>query len=104
MAKGRHEVRAARKRWPLIVGLVAGVLVLALGGVAYATFRYERANADRLLAGTTIGGVDVSGMTRAEATAAVRELARADLDREIVVVVDGPTDPGAPPAGRSRRP
>ena len=89
MAKGRHEVRAARKRWPLIVGLVAGVLVLALGGVAFATFRYEQANANRLLAGTTIGGVDVSGMTRAEATAAVRGLARADLDREIVVVVDG---------------
>jgi L,D-transpeptidase-like protein/putative peptidoglycan binding protein len=89
MAKGRHEVRAARKRWPLIVGLVAGVLVLALGGVAYATFRYEQANANLLLAGTTIGGVDVSGMTRAEATAAVRGLARADLDREIVVVVDG---------------
>ncbi len=89
MAKGRHEVRAARKRWPLIVGLVAGVLVLALGGVAFATFRYEQANANRLLAGTTIGGVDVSGMTRAEATAAVRGLARSDLDREIVVVVDG---------------
>ena len=89
MAKGRHEVRAARKRWPLIVGLVAGVLVLALGGVAFATFRYEQANANRLLAGTTIGGVDVSGMTRAEATAAVREIARTDLDREIVVVVDG---------------
>jgi lipoprotein-anchoring transpeptidase ErfK/SrfK len=89
MAKGRHEVRAARKPWPLIVGLVAGVLVLALGGVAFATFRYEQANANRLLAGTTIGGVDVSGMTRAEATAAVRERARTDLDREIVVVVDG---------------
>ena len=89
MAKGRHEVRAARKRWPLIVGLVAGVMVLALGGVAFATFRYEQANANRLLAGTTIGGVDVSGMTRAEATAAVRGLARSDLDREIVVVVDG---------------
>ena len=89
MAKGRHEVRAARKRWPLIVGLVAGVLVLALGGVAFATFRYEQANANRLLAGTTIGGVDVSGMTRAEATAAVRGLARSDLDREIVVLVDG---------------
>jgi L,D-transpeptidase catalytic domain/Putative peptidoglycan binding domain len=89
MAKGRHEVRAARKRWPLIVGLVAGVLVLALGGVAYATFRYEQANANRLLAGTTIGGVDVSEMTRAEAIVAVRGLARVDLDREIVVVVDG---------------
>lgn len=89
MAKGRHELRAARRRWPLIVGLVAGVLVLALGGVAYATFRYEQANADRLLAGTTIGGLDVSGMTRAEALAAVRGLVRAELDRDIVVVVRG---------------
>ncbi|HET6791529.1 MAG TPA: L,D-transpeptidase family protein [Actinomycetota bacterium] len=89
MAKGRHEVRAARKRWPLIVGLVAGVLVLALGGGAYATFRYEQANAGRMLAGTTIGGVNVSGMTRAEAIAAVREHAREDLNREIVVVVRG---------------
>jgi len=89
MAKGRHVPRAARRRWPLIVGLVAGVLVLALGGVAYATFRYEQANADRLLRGITVGGVDVSGMTRAEALAAVRERARADLDREIVVVAEG---------------
>jgi hypothetical protein len=89
MAKGRHEMRAARRRWPLIVGLVAGVLVLALGGVAYAAFRHEQANADRFLAGTTIGGADVSGMTRAEAIGAVRVIARADLDREIVVVVEG---------------
>jgi len=89
MAKGRHVPRAARRRWPLIVGLVAGVLVLALGGVAYATFRYEQANADRLLRGITVGGVDVSGMTRAEALASVRERARADLDREIVVVAEG---------------
>ena len=89
MAKGRHELRAARRKWPLIVGLVAGVLVLALGGVAFATFRYEQANADRLLAGTTIAGVDVSGMTRAEALAEVRAVARAELDRDIVVVVRG---------------
>jgi hypothetical protein len=89
MAKGRHVPRPARRRWPLIVGLVAGVLVLALGGVAYATFRYEQANADRLLRGITVGGVDVSGMTRAEALAAVRVRARADLDREIVVVAEG---------------
>jgi hypothetical protein len=89
MAKGRHVPRPARRRWPLIVGLVAGVLTLALGGVAFATFRYEQANADRLLAGITVGGVDVSGMTRAEAISAVRVRARADLDREIVVVVEG---------------
>jgi hypothetical protein len=89
MAKGRHAPRPARRRWPLIVGLVAGVLVLALGGVAYATFRYEQANADRLLVGITVGGVDVSGMTRSEALSAVRVRARADLDRKIVLVVGG---------------
>lgn len=89
MAKGRHAERAARRRWPLIVGLVAGVLVLALGGVAYSAFRYEQANARRLLPGTTISGVDVSGMTRAEAVAAVRIRTRAELGREIVVVVGG---------------
>lgn len=80
-------MRAARKRWPLIVGLVAGVFVLALGGVAYAAFRHEQANASRILPGTTIADVDVSGMTRAEALAAVGARADADLDRRIVVFV-----------------
>lgn len=89
MAKGRHESRAARRRWPLIVGLVSGLLVLALGGVAYAAFRHEQANASRILPGTTVADVDVSGMTRAQAMAAVRARANEDLDREIVVVVKG---------------
>ena len=89
MAKGRHELRAARTRWPLIVGLVAGVLLLALGGVAFAAYRYEQANADRILIGTTVAGIDVSGMTRGEAIAAVRGDIRDDLRREITVVVRG---------------
>ncbi len=89
MAKGRHTGRAARTRWPLIVGLVAGVLVLALGGVAYAAYRYEQANAARILPGISIAGVDVSEMTRAEAVQAVRDRAGEDLDREIVVFVKG---------------
>jgi lipoprotein-anchoring transpeptidase ErfK/SrfK len=89
MAKGRHELRAARTRWPLIVGIVAGVLVLALGGVAFAAYRYEQANANEILMGTSVAGVDVSGMTRGEAIAAVRESLRDDLRREIVVFVQG---------------
>jgi hypothetical protein len=89
MARGRHETRAGRTRWPLIVGLAAGVLVLALGGVAYAAYRYDQANAGRMLPGTAVGGVDVSEMTRREAIAAVRAHASLDLDREIVVFVDG---------------
>jgi hypothetical protein len=89
MARGRHEIRAGRTRWPLIVGLAAGVLVLALSGAAYAAYRYEQANAGRILPGTKVGGVDVSEMTRREAISAVRARARMDLDREIVVFVEG---------------
>lgn len=89
MAKGRHQPPARRKRWPLITAAALGVLLLALGGVAYAAYRYERDNADRILPGTRIAGVDVSGMTRAEARAAVRDVAGADLDRQIVVFVEG---------------
>ena len=89
MAKGRHELRAARTRWPLIVGIVAGVLIIALGGVAFAAYRYEQANADKIMLGTSVAGVDVSGMTRGEAIAAVRAGIRDELRREIVVVVEG---------------
>jgi lipoprotein-anchoring transpeptidase ErfK/SrfK len=89
MAKGRHEVRTARARWPLIVGFVTGVLLLALGGAAYAAYRFDRTNADRILPGVRIEGVDVSGMTREEAAAAVRTSARVDLLREITVFVEG---------------
>lgn len=89
MARGRHDIRAGRTRWPLIVGIAVGVLVLALGGAAYAAYRYEQANAGRILPGTRIAGIDVSGMTRAEALAAVRTQARLDLDRQMVVFVEG---------------
>lgn len=89
MARGRHEVRAARTRWPLIVGLVSGVLVLALGGAAFAAYRYEQANAGRILPGVRIGGIDVSGLSRAEATTAVWTSVRAELDREVTVFVEG---------------
>lgn len=89
MAKGRHAGRAARTRWPLIVGLAAGVLVIALGGVAFAAYRYEQANAARILPGIKVAGVDISEMTRAEAIETVRARASEDLDREIVVFVKG---------------
>ena len=89
MAKGRHELRAARTRWPLIVGIVVGVVIVALGGVAFAAYRYEQANADKIMLGTSVAGIDVSGMTRGEAIAAVRAGVRDELRREIVVVVEG---------------
>lgn len=89
MARGRHEARAARRRWPLIVGLMSGLLILALGGASYAAYRYDRSMTGRILPGVRVGGVDVSGMTRAEAIEAVRERVSLDVGRRITVLVGG---------------
>jgi lipoprotein-anchoring transpeptidase ErfK/SrfK len=89
MARGRHEARAAHRRWPLIVGLTSGLLILALGGAGYAAYRYDRSMTGRILPGVRVDGVDVSGMTEAEALAAVRAHAALDVRRDLVVVVGG---------------
>jgi lipoprotein-anchoring transpeptidase ErfK/SrfK len=91
MARGRHEARAARSRWPLIVGLLSGVLVISLGGAGYAAYRYDREMTGRILPGVRVAGVDVSGLTGEEAVAAVRAEADVELDRRITVRVHGET-------------
>ncbi len=66
------------------VPVLIGLAVLG-GGAAYAAYRYEAANAGRILPGVAIDGVDVGGMTRDEAIAAVRRVAEEELGREIEV-------------------
>ena len=90
MAKGRHVSRR-RTHAILTVSVIAGILVLALGGAAYSAFRYEQARADTILPGVTVAGVDVGGMTRAQALAAVRSNAGTLLDAPITVEVAGKT-------------
>jgi lipoprotein-anchoring transpeptidase ErfK/SrfK len=82
MARGSHAP-ARRNRAIAVVAIVAGVLVLAAGGAAYSAYRYEQARADRILPGVTIAGVDVGGMTKAEAVGAVRTAALATLQQPI---------------------
>jgi lipoprotein-anchoring transpeptidase ErfK/SrfK len=82
MAKGMHAP-ARRHRAIAVVAIVAGVLVLAAGGAAYSAYRYEQSRADRILPGVTVAGVDVGGMTKAEAVDAVREAATIALQRPI---------------------
>ena len=83
-ARGKHapsrHVRAA-----LIVGMAAGIFVVLLGGIAFSAYRYEQARADRFLPGVSIGGVNVGGMTHAQAVAAVRRSAAAQLFTTITV-------------------
>ena len=82
MARGNHAP-ARKHRAIAIVAIVAGVLVLAAGGAAYSAYRYEQARADRILPGVTIAGVDVGGMTKAEAVVAVRDAAAIALQQQI---------------------
>ncbi|MBI3647679.1 MAG: L,D-transpeptidase/peptidoglycan binding protein [Actinobacteria bacterium] len=84
MARGRHSKKRVGKG--VKVALIAVcLLVLTGGGVTYGAYRYDLANLDRILPGIYIDGVDVSGMTRDEAIAAVSEHATAKLSLEIRV-------------------
>lgn len=83
MARGTHAPPRQRHRAIAVVAIVAGVLVLAAGGAAYAAYRYEEARADRILPGVSIAGVDVGGMTKAEAVASVRQAAADALQQQI---------------------
>jgi lipoprotein-anchoring transpeptidase ErfK/SrfK len=86
----------------VVVATIAGVLLLAVGGVAYAAYRYERAHAGRILPGVRIAGIDVGGMTRSEAEQAVKAAA-ADVLRKKLVVRVGDTRWATTPAELGRR-
>jgi L,D-transpeptidase ErfK/SrfK len=90
MAKGRH-ISKRRTRAVIIVAVVAGILVLAVGGAAYAAYRYEQARADTILPGVTVAGIDVGEMTQPEAIAAVRAGAQELLSAPITVKASGKT-------------
>ena len=73
-------------RWAVWIGAIVLVLALgAAGAVAYATYDYSEKYEDKLLPKSTIAGVDVSGMTRAEATQAVRSHIEPELSRNITL-------------------
>jgi lipoprotein-anchoring transpeptidase ErfK/SrfK len=77
------------RRW-LLRGLLVGLVVLVLLAVAAAVVArgataHSAEHRGRLLPGAVIGGVDVSGMTTAEAVAAVEQVVAPALDHEVVV-------------------
>lgn len=87
MANGRHVHR--RRRSAVLLVLFAAILGVGVlcAGAAYAAMRYERAHADRIMPGVRVDGIDVSGMTRAEALAAVRAAAHEELRKPLTVTV-----------------
>jgi L,D-transpeptidase catalytic domain/Putative peptidoglycan binding domain len=81
----KHKLRTLTK-----VALVSFVaLTVSAGGITFAAYRYDRNNADRILPGVTIDGVDVSGMTRGEAIAAVTAHADTRLLSNLTVTAAG---------------
>ena len=71
MAQGKHVRNDACAPSPSSASWPASSCS-PLGGIAFSAYRYEQSRADRILPGVTIAGVDVGGMTRGEAVAAVR--------------------------------
>lgn len=87
MARGRHAHR--RVRGAVIAGAVIALLAVAAGGAAYAAYRHELANGDRILPGVRIADVDVGGMSRSEATAALTAAVADELSSSVSVRLGG---------------
>ncbi len=80
----------ARLPHPVVVTVTAAVLVAVVGtpaGVGYAAYRQDRARLGVLPRGATVGSVDVSGMSRPRAVAAVRLVVERDFDRAVLLRV-----------------
>jgi lipoprotein-anchoring transpeptidase ErfK/SrfK len=87
MANGRH---VHQRRRSAVLFVILGVTLsvgLVFAGAAYAAIRYERAHADRIMPGVRIDGLDVSGLTRAEALDAVHAAAHDELRKPLTITV-----------------
>jgi lipoprotein-anchoring transpeptidase ErfK/SrfK len=69
--------------------VLLGLLVLAAGAAAAAAWRYDSEREDRLAEGISIAGVDVGGMRRAQAQAALARRIADPLARPIAVLYRG---------------
>ena len=81
----RRFVPAFGRRTNIVLASLAGILLVAAAGVAWATLDYTNDHAGRLLPGASIAGVDVGGFDRAEALAAVEEAIEPQLDRTVTI-------------------
>lgn len=69
------------------IAILVGVVVLVVGAVA--AYAYDSSQKDKIADGVTIGGVDVGGMTEAEARSEVRRRLLGPLRHSLRVGYDG---------------
>lgn len=72
------------------VTLVLALVVAVAGmGIAYGTQAYAAEHEQRILPGITVAGVDLGGMTTAEALDAAEQVVAPDLDRQVTLEWEG---------------
>ena len=79
------------------IAVVVGLAVLLLAIMSVAATARVNASSGRILAGVTVAGIDVGGMTRDEAVAAVKATTEPKLRRGVFVVAGGKRWPVTPP-------
>jgi lipoprotein-anchoring transpeptidase ErfK/SrfK len=100
MTRGKHIKRA--RRAVVVVAIAVGIVLLALGGVSFAAYRYDQASADQILPGVSVAGTDVGDMTRAEAIEAVQRSVQERLSQPLKVrAADGSWETTPAQLGRS---
>lgn len=82
---------ATKRRRPLLLTLAIGlVLVLvSTGCAAFAGYRYEQSRSGLLLPGVFVSGIDIGGMTRAQAERVLAPTIRSVLNRKIRIKAGG---------------
>ncbi len=81
---GKHSTRRIG-RGTVVILVVLTVLIAGAVGTAFAAMSYDRSHADRILPGVRVEGVNVGGLTRAEAIAAIQPMFDARLQGSITV-------------------
>jgi hypothetical protein len=72
-----------RSRWALGIAILLGLMVLAASGISVAAYQYARTYDGKIMPGATIAGVDVGGLTKAQALKQVKAAIRPELKRDI---------------------
>jgi lipoprotein-anchoring transpeptidase ErfK/SrfK len=84
---GKHTRRRGRALRYVLVAV--GVVAIVGSGTAFAAYRYDRAESERILPGVRIAGVDVGDQTRAQAERLLAQKADARLTSNLVVRAAG---------------
>ena len=88
MSMGAKHKRRSGRAWKIAL-VTLGVFAIIGSGTAYAAFRYDRAEAEKIMPGVVVGGIALGDATRAEALRLLAERADDRLSDDLVVQAAG---------------